>query len=245
MVLFCRPVVCYCGVDFIAETADHLSCVINANHGTPSFLLFVVPDAAVLRGGVDLRIACVLGVLGGSGGAEIGFAIVPAVMIDVVDEEVARDVDDFAVHGYCQPLLQGRRPLAPDGVVRTVSPAGVPFVPAYAFVIVRIDDGELSLRDGDPAESVAVAQLSVPEQRQYGELFQPARYSDSDNELDDLGPPPSEWSEGNSKHQIRNTKQIQNPNFKCSKQSGHGHVPAVLNFEFRSFGIVYDLDIRI
>ena len=168
-----------------------LSPATYADSGSPFFVLFVVPDAAVLRGGVDLRIASVLGVLGGSGGAEICLAIVPAVMIDVVDEEVVRDVDDFSVHGNCQPLLQGRRPLAPYGVMRTISPAGVPFVPADALVIVRIDDGELSLREGDPAESVAVAQLSVPEQRQHGRNFQPARYSDFDDELEDFHIPRS------------------------------------------------------
>ena len=97
-------IVCFCGVDFVAEIADNLSRVINANHGTPSFLLFVVPDAPVLRGGVNLGIAGVSGIVGGSGGAEVCFAIVPAVMIDMVDVEVLRHVYDFAVHRYGQPL---------------------------------------------------------------------------------------------------------------------------------------------
>ena len=103
--MLCGLVVSFCGVDLIAEITDNLSCVINANHGTPSFLLFVVPDASVLRGCVDLGIAGVSGVVGGRGGAEVGFAIVPAVMIDMVDEEAFRHIYDFAVHRYCQPLL--------------------------------------------------------------------------------------------------------------------------------------------
>ena len=83
-------------------------------------------------------------------------------MIDVVDEEVVRHVDDFAVHRYCQPLALARRPLAPYGVVRTALVAGVPFVPVDSFVIVGVHDGELALREGDSAEGVAVTQLSVP-----------------------------------------------------------------------------------
>ena len=188
VVFFCGFIVCLSGVNFIAEITDHLSCVINANHGPPSFLLFVVPDTSVFRCGVDLGIACVLGVLCGRGGAEVGFAIVPAVMIDVVGDEAVRHVDDFAVHRYCQPFLQYRRPLAPYGVICTVPFADVPFVPAYAFVIVGVHDGVLALREGDPAEGVAVVQLSVPEHRQYGRPFQPARYSDFDNELGDRCP---------------------------------------------------------
>ncbi len=186
---FCGFIVCLRGVDFIAEIADHLSRVINANHGTPSFLLFVVPDASVLRGGVDLGIAGVSGVVGGSGGAEVGFAIVPAVMIDMVHVEVLRHVDDLAVHRYGQPLLQYRRPLAPYGVVCTLPFAGVPFVLAEPVVVFGIHDGVFSLREGDSSESVAVPQLSVPEHRQHGRPFQPARYYDSDNELDDFPPP--------------------------------------------------------
>ena len=66
VVFFGGFVVCLGGVDFFAEIADNLPCVINANHGTPSFLLFVIPDSSVLRGGVNLGIAGVSGVVGGS-----------------------------------------------------------------------------------------------------------------------------------------------------------------------------------
>ena len=76
VVFFCSFIVCLAGVDFIAEITDYLSCVINANHGAPSFLLFVIPDTSVLRGGVYFGIAGVSSVVGGSGGAEVGFAIV-------------------------------------------------------------------------------------------------------------------------------------------------------------------------
>ena len=121
-------------------------------------------------------------------------------MINMVDEEVVRHVDDFAVHRYGQPLSLARRPLAPYGVVRTAPLGDVPFVPVDSFVIVGIHDGVLALREGDSAEGVAVTQPSVQEQSQYGQPFQPGRNSDFDNELDDRCPPPSEWPEGNSKH---------------------------------------------
>ena len=51
-------------------------------------------------------------------------------MIDVVYEIALRNIDDFTVHRYGQPLLQGRRPLAPDGVVCMTLLADVPFVSA-------------------------------------------------------------------------------------------------------------------
>ena len=53
-----------------------LSFSINYDRGSPFFVLFFVPDTSVLRGSVDLWIACVSGVLCGSGGAEVGLAIV-------------------------------------------------------------------------------------------------------------------------------------------------------------------------
>ena len=71
---------------------------------------------------------------------------------------------------------------------------------AEPFVVVGVHDGVFALGEADSAESIAVPQLSVPEHRQHGQIFQPARYSDSDNVLGDFSPPPpSEWSEGNSK----------------------------------------------
>ena len=49
---------------------------IDADRGSPFFGLFVVPDTSVFRGCIDLGIAGVPGVLCGSSGAEVGFAIV-------------------------------------------------------------------------------------------------------------------------------------------------------------------------
>jgi len=110
-------------------------------------------------------------------------------MINVVDEKVVWHVDDFAVHRYGQPLALARRPLAPYGVVRTAPTGDVPFVPVDSFVIVGIHDGVLALCEGDSAEGVAVTQPSVQEQSQHGQPFQQGWYSDSDDELDDRGPP--------------------------------------------------------
>ena len=76
IVFFCGFIVCLSGGNFIEEVAEMLSFSIDADCGSPFFVLFVVPDASVFRGGVDLWIACVSGVLCGSGGAEVGFAVV-------------------------------------------------------------------------------------------------------------------------------------------------------------------------
>ena len=73
---FCGFIVCLSGVNLIEEVAEMLSFSIDADCGPPFFGLFVVPDASVFRGSVDLWIACVLCVLCGSGGAEICLAVV-------------------------------------------------------------------------------------------------------------------------------------------------------------------------
>ncbi len=78
-----------------------LSFAVDEDSGPPFFDLLVVPDAPVFRGGVDFWIAGVSGVVGGSGGAQVGFAIVQAVMVDVVDEEIIGDVYDYSVHCNC------------------------------------------------------------------------------------------------------------------------------------------------
>src|SRR6266403_1022576 len=46
--------------------------------------------------------------------------------------------------------------------------------------------------------------------------------------------------ETNSKLELRNSKQARNPKFECSK-----HASVFLDFEFYSFGVVSDFDIRI
>ena len=198
--LFCGSVIRLGGVDFIAEIADYLLFVVNADHGTPSFLLFVVPYAPVLRGGVVLWIAGVSGVVGGRGGAEVGLAIVPAVMVDVVHVEVVRHVDDLAVHRYGQPFSELRRPLAPDGVVGAVAGAGVPFVFADSLVVVGVDDGVFASGEGDSAENVAVAELSVQEYGQHGQIIQPGRYPDFDDVFGDFSHPRLRVLGGKFKH---------------------------------------------
>jgi hypothetical protein len=55
----------------------------------------------------------------------------------------------------------GFRPLAAVGV-RGVAPLDkVPFVFCDAFVVVRVDDGVLAVREGDSSEGVAVAQPAI------------------------------------------------------------------------------------
>ena len=194
MIAYCGLVVCTPGSFFAVVIAELLSFVVNSNHGPPSFLLFIVPDAPVLGGGIDLRVQCVSGVVGGRCGPEVGFAVVPAVMVDVVHEEPFRDVEHFAVHHNCEALFQFGRPLAPHGVVRIAPFADVPFVAVEAVEIVGVHDGVFSLREADASESVAVTQLSVQEHRQHGRHFQPGRDSDFDGELDDFRTHPDEIS---------------------------------------------------
>lgn len=67
----------FCGVGFVFEIAEVLSFSVDADRCPPLVGTFpIVPDASVFGGGVDFGIACVAGVFGGSGGAEVGLAIV-------------------------------------------------------------------------------------------------------------------------------------------------------------------------
>ena len=184
---FCRGVVCFCGVQLIAETADYFSCVIDADNGAPSFFLFVVPDASVFGSGVFLFwITCVLCVFSGRGRTQVGLAIVQAAMVDMIDEQALRDVDNFPVHrdGYVpfflgQPLVAGR-----IGCVRPF--AELPFVFFEPLVVVRVDDGEFALGQWDSPVRVAAAKPTVQQDEEYPNPVQPVR--NSDDVLDDNHP---------------------------------------------------------
>jgi len=58
----------------------------------------------------------------------------------------------------------------------------VPFDSAEPFVVFRIDEGELALRQRDPAEGVAIAQPAIRKQQPEQGLFKPVR--DVQNNLD-------------------------------------------------------------
>lgn len=90
---------------------------------------------------------------------DVGFSIVQAVMIDVVDYEMAGRLDYFTVHPDIDCLFRGSG--TTNGIKSVILPDGVPFVLIQSLEILRIDDGVLSLGKGYPAEGVAVATPAV------------------------------------------------------------------------------------
>jgi len=91
------------------------------------------------------------------GGAEVGLAIVEAIVVDVVAKHAGRDVDHEMVHLEVFAfflLAVGQRV---DGVPGVRALVGVPFDPAETVVVFGIDDGGLALGQRDTPEWVAVA----------------------------------------------------------------------------------------
>jgi len=102
----------------------------------------------------------VVGVLAASRRAEVCFAIIQAVMVDMIDEKMVGRVDNLAVHFHMLPLVETHMN-PPDGIIGVFGLIGVPFVLVQSREILRIDDGVLSLCQRYPAEGVAVAGPAV------------------------------------------------------------------------------------
>lgn len=91
-------------------------------------------------------------------GPKVGFAIVQAVPIDVVNQKGLRHIEDLAVQPDGELFFA-----VPDLALRVVgvsSLGGVPFVFGQAWIIVGVHDCVLVLREGDSSKGVAEAELS-------------------------------------------------------------------------------------
>lgn len=141
---FCFFIVCFCGVDFTCEGAEIYFSAVTLDSGFPLSLDFVVFEAFIFRAGFRFCLGTIAEVLRDGGGAEICIAIVEAVAVYVVTEQLLRYINHLVVHPN---LFSGstRPDSLPAGGVRTGRTFGqMPFVFRKAFVILRIDDGELT-----------------------------------------------------------------------------------------------------
>ena len=69
----------------------------------------------------------VVAVLPACGGSQVRFAIIVAVMVDMIDEKMVGRIENLAVHLNMLPLVcTDMNP--PDGVIRVFGLIGVPFV---------------------------------------------------------------------------------------------------------------------
>lgn len=104
----CCGVVCAGGVGFICEVAEVAGFAGGGDLCGPFLLVFVPVDAFVAGGGF-CGFLLVAAVLGECGQAEVDPAVVEAVVVDVVDEQVGRGVEYLAVHfdGFAFVLADG------------------------------------------------------------------------------------------------------------------------------------------
>ncbi len=98
----------------------------------------------------------VVAVLPVCGGSQVRFAIIVAVMVDMIDEKMAGRIENLTVHLDMFPLLFTEID-APTGIKGVFALNSVPFVLVQSLEIFRIDEGVLSLCQRYPAEGVAVA----------------------------------------------------------------------------------------
>ena len=147
------------------EGADEALLAVVLDAGVIFVVALVVGDADVLAGAAFAR-SLVTGVLGSGAEAQVALRVVPAAVVDVIDDEVLRGVHDDAVHAELAPAVGA------DGVEGVRLPRGAPFVPDQGRVVLRVHPCELALRQRDPAKGVA-PEKPAREQQQRGEpLFE-------------------------------------------------------------------------
>ena len=121
-------------------------------------------------------------VLGGGCRAEIGLAIVKTVMVNMIYKHTIGDFDYFAVHiELALFTLFGINPA--NCVKGRTTLDSVPFAFGKPKIIIRIDDGELTLTQRYPAESVPVPQAPIQKYRPDNDPNEPER--DGYGELND------------------------------------------------------------
>ena len=145
---YCGLVVGSGGILLHVEGAEVLGAVVLLDVRGPFVAAGVVGDAEVAAGGGG-GLAAVGVVLGGGAVAAIALAVVQAVVVDVVADEVGGRVHDQAVHvdafGFAADLDRAH------GVARVHVMLAAPAELREPEVVLRIDLGELALGQGDLA----------------------------------------------------------------------------------------------
>jgi hypothetical protein len=95
-----------------------------------------------------------------SGGSNVRFSIIVAVMVDMIDEQVVGRVENLAVHLDMLPLSITETN-APAGIKSIFTLNGVPFVFIEPLEIFRIDDGVFALCKWYAVKGVAVAYPAI------------------------------------------------------------------------------------
>jgi len=129
-----------CGGYLVVEVAEMVGFVCAAYLGGPFFRAFAPVDAFVLRG-LAANAAEVAAVLGKCAEAKVVPAVIEAIVVDVVNDQMGRGGGDPAVHFDALAVLLS------DSVVIIVRTLSKPGVAAQRRVIFGIDDGEAAARE--------------------------------------------------------------------------------------------------
>ncbi len=168
------------GVDLAVEAAEEDRAAMDRDRRLPPGGVATSADALVRRAiHAPAELGAVAGVLRAGGGAEVGLAIVPAVLVDVIDEHAGRRRQHLAVHrdALRPPVAQTR---GAGGVIRPRPLADVPVVAGQARIVIRINDGVAALGQRDPAEGVAVADPTPQQRQRHAGPSQPQRNGHND-----------------------------------------------------------------
>ena len=116
-------------------------------------------------------------------GAEVGFTIVQAIAIDVVNQKGLRHAEDLAVHPDGELFFA-----VPDlalGVIGASAFGGVPFIFSQAWVVIGVNDSIQALRQGDSPEGVAEVLPPIAQSEPDGNVCQPIWDCDSQHQSQD------------------------------------------------------------
>ena len=182
MVFHCSPVVGFGRLNLVAEIAQVFSLAAADDGRPPQPPFLVQPDAfaAVAAAGP----ACVPGVLSDGSRAQIGLAVVKAVAVNMIDKLIIGGSAYFAVH--VEPVSFAPFSGRANRVEGRAAFGGEPFMSGEAKIIIRIDDGELALGQGYPAEWIAVPKPPIEKHRLDDDPNKPER--DGDGELNSAAP---------------------------------------------------------
>gem|GEM_PF-7077074 len=151
------------GVDFIFEIAEVLLFAINPNGGAKLAPALVIKNTLVFRCGTVKAAAVVQGVLSAGDVAQVVFAIVKAVEVDVVNDFVAGSLHNDAVH--TDEAGKAVEIGGTNGVISIAVVEGIPFITNEFAKIVEIDAGVLALRELDSHKGMIILSLSIVKQR--------------------------------------------------------------------------------
>lgn len=179
VMFFGCSVVGFGGFDLGSEVAEVEVAAVGEDRRGPFVLRRAVRDSFVLRGRRPAGLGSVPGVLEPRGEAQVGFAIVQAVLVDMIDVHARRRFDYFAVHVDGFGLAVAQADLA-HGVDCPRSFGRVPLVPHLAIVVRRVHDGAPVLRERYSPEAVAEANPPIQKHAENEQAFEPDRKIERD-----------------------------------------------------------------